>query len=159
MPTLYRIFSKLLLRSWGMDIYKKKVWGLLTLITRRLWKNPNENKRYQSPHLNDMGTEYTANQCIPCHKQTRSECYSFILRSWKLPHFLVGLRKHFQYVSPHQVQSDTNVSNYFEKSKKNSHHLVTAYEDGFMYRGWLLPLVSLVFVDEGGVYFQLLQYK
>ena len=48
------------------------------------------------------------------------------------------------------MQSDTNVNNYFEKSKKIATILEAVYEYGFMYRGWLLPLVSLVFVDEGG---------
>lgn len=62
-------------------IHKRKCEACSRLSTRRLWKNPNENKRRQSPHLNDMGKEHIENQCVPRHKQASSECHSFIPRS------------------------------------------------------------------------------
>ena len=81
LPTLYRIFSDLLLHNWGMDIYKKESVRLAHAYYKKVVEKPERNKRCQSPHLNDMEIEYTVIQCIPCHKQTRSECHSFILRS------------------------------------------------------------------------------
>ena len=34
---------------------KKKVWSWFRLSLRRLWNDPNENKRYNAPHLDSMG--------------------------------------------------------------------------------------------------------
>ena len=40
MPTLYRIFSKLLLRSWGMDIYKKESVRLAHAYYKKVVEKP-----------------------------------------------------------------------------------------------------------------------
>ena len=89
--------------------------------------------------------KHTKNQCVHRHKQASSECYPFIPCSWKLPHFLVGLRKHFRYVMPAPSAKRYKYSALFSKNKKNSHRKSRRlqYEDSLCIEGVILLRVGL----------------
>ena len=91
--------------------YKKESVELTFVYLLKVVERPDQNKRYNAPHLDSMRYMYT--ERVQPHSYTRNECYSFILWSRKLPHFQQGLRKHFQYVC-YLSNSTTKLSKFSE---------------------------------------------
>ena len=78
-----------------MEMYIKRKCGVdFRLSSRRLWKDLEENKRYNAPHLDSMRCMHK--KYAQPHSYTRNECYSFVLSYENFHIFYLGLRKHFQ---------------------------------------------------------------
>ena len=88
--------------SRAISINKESV-RLFRISSRRLWKDPSNDKRCNTPHSNRYGVPDA--RAHPCHNLDKNECHSYVPDSLKLSDFLLRTEKHFLKICHRNIRS------------------------------------------------------
>ena len=88
-------------------------------ISKKVVERPDQNKRYNAPHLDSMGI---CTDCAQPHSYTRNECCSLSLHSENFHIFYSGLAKNTFNMSATPQNSTTKLSKIFRTNNTLAGH-------------------------------------